>query len=68
MTKDELKKRRERLGMTQDEFASKVGVTATSISRYETGLIKIPGYMDLALEALEKRQIENLKQPIGESR
>lgn len=67
MDKIELKKRRERLGLTQSEFAETTGVTATTISRYETGLTTIPKNMDLILEALEKRQIENLKQPITQS-
>ncbi len=64
MEKSELKKRRERLGLKQSDFAETIGVTATTISRYETGLTPIPKNMDLVLEALEKRQIENLKQPI----
>ncbi len=64
MDKDELKKRRERLGLTQSEFAGEIGVTATTISRYETGLTQIPKSMELILEALEKRQIEKLKNPI----
>ena len=64
MNKDELKKRRERLGLTQSAFAGILGIASNSVSRYETGLVEIPQYMELVLEALEHRQIEKLKQPI----
>ena len=66
MDKDELKKRRERLGLTQVEFAEALGVTSTTVSRYETGLVDIPKHMVLTLEALEARQIEKLKKPVGD--
>ncbi len=64
MDKNILKKRRERLGLTQAELGSELGVASNTVSRYETGSLPIPTHMDLVLEALEKRQIENLKQPI----
>ncbi|MGI8882838.1 MAG: helix-turn-helix domain-containing protein [Pyrinomonadaceae bacterium] len=64
MNNDELKKRRERLGLTQAALAEKIGVVPNTVSRYETGSLEIPIHLDLVLEALEKRQIENLKQPI----
>jgi len=35
--KEEIKFIRERLGMTQEEFARKIGVTITTISRWERG-------------------------------
>ena len=68
MDKAELKHRRERMGLTQAEFAKESGVTATTISRYETGLVRIPKYIELALEALEARHIESMKKPVGESK
>ncbi len=61
MEKESLKQRREQLGFTQAEFAEKIGVTATTISRYETGLMKIPKYMDFVLEALEIRQMKKFQ-------
>ncbi len=64
MEKNELKKRRERLGLTQTSFAEMIGISANTISRYETGTMTIPKYMDLVLEALEARQIKNLQSPI----
>ncbi len=68
MDKNELKKRRERLGLTQSELANELGYASNTVSRYETGTLEIPKYMDLVIDALEKKQIENLKQPIGESK
>jgi transcriptional regulator with XRE-family HTH domain len=65
MEKTELKKRRERLGFTQTSLAEAIGISANTISRYETGSMTIPKSMDLLLEALEKRQIEKLQQPIS---
>jgi transcriptional regulator with XRE-family HTH domain len=68
MDKDILKKRRERLGVTQAQLAKELGVASNTVSRYETGSLPIPVHMNLVLEALEKRQIENLKQPITNSK
>ncbi len=68
MKKDELKKRRERLGLTQSVLAETIGVTATTISRYETGSTPIPAHMNLVLEALEKRHIEDMQKPIREGK
>lgn len=65
MDKNELKQRRERLGLTQGELAGELGYASNTISRYETGTLEIPKYMNLVIDALEKRQIENLKQPIN---
>jgi transcriptional regulator with XRE-family HTH domain len=64
MEKSELKKRRERLGLTQTSFAETVGISANTVSRYETGTMTIPKYMDLVLEAMEARQIKNLQTSI----
>jgi transcriptional regulator with XRE-family HTH domain len=64
MEKQELKQRRERLGLTQAEFAKILGVANNTISRYETGQVNIPEYMNLVLEAMEARQIEKLKKPV----
>ncbi len=63
MERENLKERREQIGLTQTEFAEIIGVTSTTISRYETGLMKIPKYMDFVLEALEMRLIKKLQQP-----
>ncbi|MBI4378687.1 MAG: helix-turn-helix domain-containing protein [Nitrospinae bacterium] len=35
--REEIKNIRESLGMTQDEFARRIGVTVTTVSRWERG-------------------------------
>ena len=35
--KEDIKNIRERLGITQEEFARKIGVTVTTVSRWERG-------------------------------
>jgi transcriptional regulator with XRE-family HTH domain len=67
MTNTELKKRRERLGLTQTELADLLGVASNTVSGYETGRLEVPKFMDLVLEALDKRHIESLKQPVTDS-
>ena len=41
MTKDEVKQLRAKLGMTQQELADKLGVTQTSVARWEMGMHQI---------------------------
>lgn len=60
----ELKKRRERLGLTQAQFAEILGVAENTVWRYEKGVAPIPKYMELVFQALEANQIEELKKPI----
>jgi len=50
MTKEELKRRRERAGMTQGELAKRLGVHRVTMTRYETGAKKIPKAIALAVE------------------
>ncbi len=66
MEKSELKKRRERLGLTQTVLAETIGISANTVSRYETGTMTIPKNMELILEALEKRHIEDMQKTIRE--
>lgn len=56
-----MKKRRERLGITQAGLAEVLGFAANTVSGYETGRMEIPKYMDLILEALEIRKIKELQ-------
>ena len=55
MDKEELKAFREKLGMTQAELAKALKVAPNSVSRWELGERKIPEFLDLALETIERR-------------
>ena len=37
MTKEQLRKRRKRMGITQAELAARLGVTVTTVARWEIG-------------------------------
>ena len=58
MTPEQMKRRREALGLTQEQLARELDVTAMSVSRWERGVYPIPQYIELALEALENRRRE----------
>jgi len=51
MTKQEIKQVRQKLGMSQQKFATKLGVGMMTVSRWERGIAK-PS--PLALEKLHK--------------
>jgi DNA-binding transcriptional regulator YiaG len=53
MTSAEIRKLRETLGLTQEEFAEKIGAGRVTIARWESGQSKPTG---LYLRALEKLQ------------
>lgn len=55
MTKDELKTIREDLKLTQGELAAHLKVAPNTVSRWELGERKIPEFLDLALETIERR-------------
>lgn len=65
MTKEELKKRRERLNFTQASFAEVVGLAANTVSRYETGLLEIPKWMELTMQSLERKHIEEMQKEVS---
>jgi len=56
MKPEELRRRREALGLTQEQLARELDVTTMSVSRWERGVHPIPLYIGLALEALEGRR------------
>ncbi len=60
MTGNELKKRREKLGLSQEKLGRELNVTGGSVARWEQlKEQEIPSPMlNLALEALEKRTKE----------
>jgi transcriptional regulator with XRE-family HTH domain len=58
MTPEEMKRRREALGLTQAELARELGLDSITVSRYERGVNPIPKHIGLAVEALEWRRRE----------
>lgn len=58
MNREDLKHRRENLGLTQEQLARELDVTVLTISRWERGVYPVPKHIELAVEALEKRRKE----------
>jgi transcriptional regulator with XRE-family HTH domain len=56
MKPEELKSRRESLGLTQALLARELDVDVITVSRWERGVHPIPRYIELALEAIEMRR------------
>lgn len=54
MEKEELKKMREELGLTQGELAKELKVASNTVSRWELGERKIPEFLDLALKTIQR--------------
>jgi len=56
MKLSELLKWRKKHNYTQLELAHKLGVTKTTIYRWEKGMREIPPFLHLALKTLEKKK------------
>lgn len=54
MDGEELKKRRNDLGMTQAELADLLGVKPNTVARWENGVLPVPAYLPLALQTIER--------------
>ncbi len=50
----ELKEKRIELDFTQEQLASELGVTANTVARWERDEMKIPPFLNLALETIER--------------
>ena len=58
MTADQVRRLRERLGLTQEQFARRIGAGRATVARWELGESKPTG---LYLQALEKLQAKMKK-------
>lgn len=58
MTGKEFRIQRNLLDLTQAELANELGLNPNTISRYENEDLPIPKTVELAMEALEKRNKE----------
>ena len=54
MTSQELKERRKKLGLRQDQLAERLGVARNTVSRWELNDVAIPAYLHLALKQIEE--------------
>jgi len=55
MTSEELKVFRERVGLSQEQLAKELKVASNTVSRWELGTRKMPEFLDLALETIERK-------------
>lgn len=58
MKPEEMKQRRESLGLTQAQLARALGLDSITVSRYERGVHPIPKTVELAFELVELRMKE----------
>lgn len=63
MTGDELKKVRGSLGLSQESFAKHTGVHRVTVAKWETGVWKIPPFVEWAMGLL--RENRHLKQQLN---
>lgn len=61
LTKKELKRRREALGLTQTALGAELyGVQKTTVYRWEKGIRKIPAWVADKLQSIEEERKNNL--------
>lgn len=58
MEAKDFKKKRGALGLSQVELAEMLDIKSNTISRYETGLLKIPKAIELAMQTIELQLTE----------
>jgi len=56
MKGEDLKRKRERLNLTQDELAKRLDVKRLTIIRWENGQVDIPKIAELALKEIERQE------------
>jgi transcriptional regulator with XRE-family HTH domain len=56
MDKDAFRRKRERLGLTQEEMAKRLGKNRITIIRYESGNSPIPKTVEMALKVIEAEE------------
>jgi transcriptional regulator with XRE-family HTH domain len=56
MDKDTFRRKRERLGLTQEQLAKRLGKSRPMIARYESGEFPIPKTVELAFKMIEEEE------------
>ena len=56
MDKDTFKRKRDRLGWTQEEMAKRLGKNRITIIRYESGETPVPKAVEMALKLIETEE------------
>ena len=56
MKAEDLKRKREKLKMTQDELAKRLDVKRLTIIRWENGQVDIPKIAELAMKEIERQE------------
>ena len=56
MDKETFKRRREKLGLTQEELAKRLGASRATINRYENGRTRITQAVEMALKLIEAQE------------
>ncbi len=64
MTGNELRAARMRMLLTQSDLAALLDVSRPTVSYYETGHARVPRTVELAIEALLRRQVIELGAPM----
>ena len=56
MDKDTFRRKRERLGLTQEEIAKRLDINRGTIIRYESGETPIPKVVEMAFRVIEEEE------------
>lgn len=63
MEKEDLKKRREALKLTQKQLAEHLGVKENTVYRWESGILPIQQITELAFENIESKLKKKIDKP-----
>jgi len=56
MDKNTFRRKRNRLGLTQEELAKRLGKSRPTIARYEAGDFPVPKAIEMALKVVEEEE------------
>ena len=56
MDKEQFRRKRKRLGLTQTELAKCLGKSRPTIARYESGELPVPKAIEMALKVVEAEE------------